>query len=39
VETLRARDLAGALRAVDDHDEIWRRLNLRAKNGAAETVS
>jgi DNA-binding FadR family transcriptional regulator len=33
VEALRAHDLAGALRAVDDHDEIWRRLNVQAKAG------
>jgi GntR family transcriptional repressor for pyruvate dehydrogenase complex len=43
VERLRARDLAGALRAVDDHDEIWRRLNARSgdgpKNGQGDVPS
>jgi len=33
VEALRAHDLAGALSAVDDHDEIWRRLNVQTKAG------
>ncbi|OHD75189.1 MAG: hypothetical protein A2177_14155 [Spirochaetes bacterium RBG_13_68_11] len=33
VEALQAHDLAGALRAVDDHDEIWRRLNVQTKDG------
>lgn len=36
VEALRAHDLAGALRAVDDHDEIWRRLNTLPPGGAAD---
>jgi DNA-binding FadR family transcriptional regulator len=27
VDALKARDLEGALRAVDEHDEIWRRLH------------
>jgi GntR family transcriptional regulator, transcriptional repressor for pyruvate dehydrogenase complex len=39
VERLRARDLAGALAAVDDHDEIWHRLNVRRDDGAGEARS
>ena len=39
VEALRAHDLAGALRAVDEHDEIWRRLNLRPKDSAKEVTA
>jgi len=39
VEALRAHDLAGALRAVDEHDEIWRRLNVRPKDSAKEVTA
>jgi GntR family transcriptional repressor for pyruvate dehydrogenase complex len=37
VEALRSRDLARALAAVDEHDEIWRRLNVAPGGGPKDS--